>query len=92
MKYPRENLFSLVYRSTLYPLFFLAAARLFDLGPVDTCVLVLYGLVPSAIFSNLIADMFDLDRGLANSVYIVSTVIFLVGVLPVYLYVVARMV
>jgi len=88
-RYPRENLFSLIYRSTLYPLFFFVLARLLGLGRIDTCVLTLYGIVPSAIFSNLIADMFKLDSDLANSVYIVSTGIFLVVVLPLYLCAVA---
>lgn len=88
LRFKKENLFSLVYRSTLYPLFFLAAARLFNLGQLDSFILLLFGIAPSAVFSNLIADLFKLDRDLANSVYIVSTTIFLVLVLPVYLFVV----
>ena len=88
LAYKRENLFSLVYRATLYPLFFFGAARLFGLNPLDTFVLVLFGIVPSAIYSNLICDFFKLDKDLANSVYIISTTLFLIGVLPVYLLIV----
>ena len=85
LKFKKENLFSLVYRSTLYPLFFLCAAGLFRLNKLDTLILMLFGIVPSAIFSNLIADMFNLDKELANSVFIISTGLFLVVVLPLYL-------
>jgi predicted permease len=89
LTYRRENLFSILYRSTLYPLFFLGAAKLFGLGSLDTFILVLFGIVPSAIYSNLIADLFKLDRNLANSVYIISTTLFLAVVLPVFLFVVS---
>ncbi|WP_372807832.1 AEC family transporter [Pontiella sp.] len=89
LAYKKENLFSIVYRSTLYPLFFFGAARLFNLNPLDTVILVLFGIVPSAIFSNLIADLFHLDKNLANSVYLLSTTLFLIVVLPVYLLAVA---
>jgi predicted permease len=89
LAYKKENLFSIVYRSTLYPLFFYGAARLFNLNPLDTVILVLFGIVPSAIFSNLISDLFNLDKDLANSVYILSTALFLLVVLPVYLLAVA---
>lgn len=89
LTYRRENLFSILYRSTLYPLFFFGAAKLFGLGPLDTFVLVLFGIVPSAIYSNLISDLFKLDKNLANSVYIISTTLFLAIVLPVFLFVVS---
>ena len=72
-----------------YPLFFLLAARWLDLPRMESFILVLFGLVPSAIFSNLIADLFNLDRHLANSVYIISTLLFLMVSLPVYLCVTA---
>ncbi|VGO15344.1 hypothetical protein PDESU_03927 [Pontiella desulfatans] len=88
LHYKKENLFSLIYRSTLYPLFFIGAARLFHLNPLDTCILTLFGIVPSAIYSNLIADFFNLEKDLANSVYIISTTLFLVVVLPIYVFVV----
>ena len=86
LKYRKENLFSIIYRSTFYPLFFFGAAKVFRLDSLDTLVLVLFGIVPSAVFSNLIADMFKLDTDLTNSVYIVSTVLFLIFALPLYLF------
>lgn len=89
LTYRRENLFSILYRSTLYPLFFLGAAKLFGLALLDTFILVLFGLVPSAIYSNLISDLFKLDKNLANSVYIISTTLFIAVVLPVFLFVVS---
>ncbi len=86
LTYRRENLFSFAYRSTLYPLFFYGAARLLHLNQLDTFILLLFGIVPSAVFSNLIANMFDLDRDLSNSVFIFSTALFLIAALPLYLF------
>lgn len=85
MTYKKENLFSILYRSTLYPFIYFAAARLFQLNRLDTLILILFGIVPSAVYSNLIADLFNLDKGLTNSVYIISTLLFLVFALPVFL-------
>jgi len=82
--YWRENLLSFVYRSTSYPLFYLGVARLAGLGPLDTRILVLYGLVPSALLANLLAVFFDLDSELTSSVFVVSTILFLILVLPAY--------
>ena len=90
LTYRKENLFSFAYRSTLYPLFYFAAARLLHLNQLDTLILLLFGIVPSAVFSNLIADLFDLDRDLSNSVFIFSTALFLITVLPLYLFCTVR--
>ncbi len=84
-KFWRENLISLVYRGTLYPLFYWLVARLAGLSPLDTRILVLYGLVPSALLANMLAVFFDLDSELTSSMFMVSTVSFLLFVLPVYL-------
>jgi predicted permease len=53
-------------------------------------ILVLYGLVPSALLANLLAVFFDLDSELTSSMFLVSTLLFLVFVLPVFLIAVAR--
>jgi hypothetical protein len=84
-RYWRENLLSLVHRSSLYPLFYWGMARAAGLGPLDTRILVLYGLVPSALLANMLAVFFDLDSELTSSLFLVSTLVFLVFVLPVYL-------
>ncbi|HYQ47061.1 MAG TPA: hypothetical protein VER11_34060 [Polyangiaceae bacterium] len=84
-RYWRENLLSLVYRCTLYPLLYWGVARSSHLSPLDTRILVLYGLVPSALLANMLAVFFDLDSDLTSSVFMVSTVAFLLFVLPVYL-------
>jgi predicted permease len=84
-RYWRENLLSLVHRSTLYPLLYWGMARLAGLNPLDTRILVLYGLVPSALLANMLAISFDLDSELTSSVFVVSTLLFLIFVLPVYL-------
>jgi predicted permease len=84
-RYWRENLVSLTYRCTLYPMLYWALARLVGLSSLDTRILVLYGLVPSALLANMLAVFFDLDSELTSSVFMVSTISFLVLVLPVYL-------
>jgi predicted permease len=75
---------SFVWRSTCYPLVYLGLGLLFALPAMDLRILVLYGLVPPALYASLIAVFFDLDTDLANSVFTVGTLLFLFGVLPVY--------
>lgn len=83
-RYWRENAFSFAYRSTLYPLYYAGLAWLFGLDPLDARILILYGLVPSALLANYLADSFGLDTELTSSVFVVSTVLFMLGVLPAY--------
>ena len=80
----RESLFSFAYRASVYPLMFAGLALAFGLGGLDARMLILFGLVPPALFSNLVADLFALDSDLTNSLFIVGTTLFLVVVLPVY--------
>lgn len=84
-RYWRENLISLVHRCTLYPLLYGTIARLVGLSPLDARILVLYGLVPSALLANMLAVFFELDSELTSSVFMVSTISFLLFVLPAYL-------
>ena len=83
-RYLRESVFSFAFRSTAYPLLFLGMAVVAVLNHLDTSVLVLFGLVPSALFSSLIADFFGLDTALATAVFVTSTVLFVLLVLPLY--------
>src|SRR4051812_1226396 len=76
-RYWRENLISLGYRCTLYPLLYWGTARVIGLGPLDTRILILYGLVPSALLANMLAVFFDLDAEMTSSVFMVSTISFL---------------
>ncbi|HET7541224.1 MAG TPA: hypothetical protein VFK05_15205 [Polyangiaceae bacterium] len=85
-RYFRENLISLGYRCTLYPLLYWGLARLAGQRPLDARILVLYGLVPSALLANMLAVFFDLDSELTSSMFMVSTVCFLFFVLPLYLF------
>lgn len=82
--YLGENIWSLVLRSTLYPGCYLLMAWALGLDGMDTRILILYGLVPSALFSNLVSDLFGLDTDLTNAVFVGGTAIFLVVVLPLY--------
>lgn len=83
-RYWRENLVSFGYRSTLYPLYYAALCWPFGLGALDTRILILFGLVPSALLANFLAVSFELDTDLTSSLFVVSTVAFLIGVLPAY--------
>ncbi|HEX7837978.1 MAG TPA: AEC family transporter [Kofleriaceae bacterium] len=83
-RYWRENLISFLYRCTLYPLFYWGLARWVGLGSLDTTILVLYGLVPSALLTSLLAVFFELDTDLTSSMFLVSTALFVVFVLPVF--------
>ncbi|HEY4104372.1 MAG TPA: hypothetical protein VGM44_10790 [Polyangiaceae bacterium] len=89
-RYWRENLVSVLYRTTFYPLFYFGLARAVGLRALDTAILVLYGLVPSALLANLLAVFFDLDTDLTSSMFLVSTGLFLIFVLPVFTIMVAR--
>jgi predicted permease len=85
----REHLLSLIYRCTLYPALYWAAARAAGLRALDANILVLYGLVPSALLANMLAVFFELDADLTSSMFIVSTLLFLLCVLPLFLIAVA---
>jgi predicted permease len=89
-RYWRENALSFLYRCTLYPLLYWSLARVSGLRPLDTATLVLYGLVPSALLANLLAVFFELDTELTSSMFLVSTALFLLLVLPVFLSAVAH--
>lgn len=83
-RYWHENALSFAYRSSLYPLLYAGLALAFGLAPLDARILVLYGLVPSALLANYLAVHFELDTELTSSVFVVGTVAFLLGVLPAY--------
>jgi predicted permease len=83
-RYWRENALSFAYRSSFYPLFYATLALAVGLGPLDARILILYGLVPSALLANYLAVVFELDTDLTSSVFVVSTVAFLAAVLPTF--------
>jgi predicted permease len=83
-RYWRENAFSFAYRSTLYPLYYAGLAWLFGLDALDARILILYGLVPSALLANYLAVSFELDTELTSSIFVVSTVLFMLAILPAY--------
>ena len=86
-RYWRENALSFLYRSSLYPLLYAGLALLFGLEPLDARILILYGLVPSGLLANYLAVLFELDTDLTSSVFVVSTVAFMLSVLPAYAWV-----
>lgn len=87
LQYPRENLFSFFFRQSLYPVVFLGLGALFGLSSLDLKILVLFGLVPPAALSNMLAVFFKLDHDLSNSTYIIGTLLFLVFTLPAYVFI-----
>ncbi|TFH11963.1 MAG: hypothetical protein E4H02_13425 [Lentisphaerales bacterium] len=87
-KYARENVFSFVYRLTIYPAIFAGLACICGLGVFDTRILILFGLVPSALFSNMVSDFFDLDTDMTASIFAVGGLLFMFLVLPIYAFIV----
>ena len=59
-------------------------ALLFGLDPPVARILFMYGLVACALLANYLAVLFELDTDLTSSVFVVSTVAFMVSVLPAY--------
>jgi hypothetical protein len=84
-QYKLEIAFAILYRITIYPAWFLLVCFATGQNTLDTRVLLLFGLVPSAVFSNMLADFFDLDGGMTNAVYAFSTAFFLILVLPLFI-------
>jgi predicted permease len=79
-----ENAVSFLYRLSAYPLMYFGMAAAVGLDALDTRIMILFGLVPSALFATLVADFFDLDTDLTTSVFMTGTLVFLLAVLPLY--------
>jgi len=47
---------------------------------------VLFGLAPTGLYTNLVAEFFGLDTDMTTSMFVVSTVLYLLLVLPVFAY------
>ncbi len=65
------------------PLLGLALCHLFGLSGLERKVVFILSLMPCAIFSTVMAELFKLDTDLANSAFLTTTAFFLVAVLPV---------
>ena len=70
--------FSTIIKLLIFPaVVYLALTYIFTLNEAATQTSVILAAMPSAVFSIILADIFDLDRKLATQVVIVSSVLFL---------------
>ena len=53
-----------------------------EIHPVSRAVIIIEATVPVALYSVLISNMFELNGRLASLLFLVSTVVYLVAVLP----------
>lgn len=80
----RALLLACALKLAIYPLMLFAAAKLWDLGPLETNVLVLWGAMPAASASYILARQMGGDAPLAAAIVTVSTVLAFVTV-PIFM-------
>jgi len=57
--------------------------KLFHIEGLDAAVILVEGTMPVAVYAVVMSDLFGLDRDMANSAFIVTTVLFMAVILPV---------
>ena len=80
----RAVLLACTLKLAIYPLMLYAAAKLWGLGPLETQVMVLWGAMPSASASYILARQMGGDAPLAAAIVTVSTVLAFVTV-PIFM-------
>jgi len=76
----RAVLLACALKLAIYPLMLLAAAKLWGLGPLETKVMVLWGAMPTASASYILARQMGGDAPLAAAIVTVSTILAFVTV------------
>ena len=73
-------------RFVISPLLALLMVGLFGLGmsELPAKVVLTLGFMPAAIYTVLIANLFDLNAKLASALFVVNTAVFLIIVLPIF--------
>lgn len=80
----RALLLACALKLLVYPLMLYAAARLWGLGPLETKVMVLWGAMPTASASYILARQMGGDAPLAAAIVTVSTILAFVTV-PIFM-------
>lgn len=80
----RAVLLASAMKLAVYPLMLFGAARLWGLGPLETKVLVLWGTMPAASTSYILARQMGGDAPLAAAIVTVSTILAFVTV-PIFM-------
>jgi malonate transporter len=80
----RAVLLACALKLAIYPLMLFAAAKLWGLGPLETKVMVLWGAMPTASASYILARQMGGDAPLAAAIVTVSTVLAFVTV-PIFM-------
>ena len=83
LKYRAENASICVTKFLVGPVIGYALATLLGASGIERQVVVILSCVPVGIFTSFAANLFGLNRDLANSLFVVNTAVFLVAVLPV---------
>jgi predicted permease len=82
----REHLSLAAVKFMILPCLCMAVLAAFDLDPGIEAVIMMQSFMPAAIYSVVASVLFDLDTGLASSMFVVNTLVFIVVVLPVLWY------
>jgi len=80
----RAVLLACVLKLAVYPLMLFGAAKLWGLGPLETQVMVLWGAMPTASASYILARQMGGDAPLAAAIVTISTVLAFVTV-PIFM-------
>lgn len=80
----RAVLLACALKLAIYPLMLFAAAKLWGLGPLETKVMVLWGAMPTASASYILARQMGGDAPLAAAIVTVSTILAFVTV-PIFM-------
>jgi malonate transporter len=80
----RAVLLACALKLAIYPLMLFAAAKLWGLGPLETQVMVLWGAMPTASASYILARQMGGDAPLAAAIVTISTVLAFVTV-PIFM-------
>lgn len=81
-RYKMENLSMACVKFVLWPLLGYGIATAFGMNGASRQVVVILSTVPVGLFASFAASLFGLNRDLANSLFVVNTLLFLAAVLP----------
>lgn len=87
-RYRREAAVMCVLKFVVSPLVALGLASLFGLEGMARQVVFILSVCPVAVYAVVISNIFELDLDLANSLWVVTTVVFLLVVAPALVFIV----
>jgi predicted permease len=79
----REHVFLSVIKFLILPLVTFAVMQFVDLDRDVKSVIIIESFMPAAVYSVVVSILFDLDSRLASGLFVTSTLIFIILILPV---------